>query len=248
MAEYAYNNSVTTATGMSPFYANYGFNPRVTWLKQVEVKNPAAKLYAHWMEEVHWKCMEQLKETQARMSKYFDSKRSQAPPFKIGDKVLLDCRNLKTKRSSQKLDHKMYGPYEIIDLIGTRAARLQLPSTMRCHNVFHVSLLEPYRTSTIVGCHQEPPPPVIIEGEEEYVIERIIKSEKRKAKRGNKWWVEYLVKWENYPLGESTWETVDAFQGGAYHFLRQFHRDNPQAPMDPSLVPKDLTKDSDWDY
>ena len=30
LAEYSYNNSVTTATQMSPFYANYGFHPRTT--------------------------------------------------------------------------------------------------------------------------------------------------------------------------------------------------------------------------
>jgi len=245
MAEYAYNNSITSATGMSPFYANYGYNPRVTWLKQAEIKNPAAELYAHWMEEVHQKCMEQLKETQARMSKYFDSKRLPSPLFKPGDKVLLDGRNLRIKRSSKKLDHKMYGLYKIVKLIGTRAAKLQLPKIMKCHNVFHVSLLEPYKTSAIAGRHQEPPPPAIVDGEEEYIIEQIIKSEKRKAKQGNKWWVEYLVKWEDYPPGESTWETVNAFQGGAYHFLRQFHLENPQAPMDPSLVNKDLKKDSD---
>ena len=29
-AEYSYNNSVTTATQMSPFYTNYGFHPRTT--------------------------------------------------------------------------------------------------------------------------------------------------------------------------------------------------------------------------
>ena len=28
LAEYAYNNSATTATQMSPFFANYGFHPR----------------------------------------------------------------------------------------------------------------------------------------------------------------------------------------------------------------------------
>jgi hypothetical protein len=27
IAEYAYNNSVTSATAMSPFYANYGYHP-----------------------------------------------------------------------------------------------------------------------------------------------------------------------------------------------------------------------------
>jgi len=118
---------------------------------------------------------------------------------------------------------------------------------MKYHDVFNVSLLEPYKASSFEGRSQEPPPPVVVDGEEEHIIERSIKSEKRKARRGNKWWVEYLVKWENYPPGESTWETVDAFQAGAYHFLRQFHLDNPKAPMDPSLSHKDLTKDSDWD-
>jgi len=246
LAEYAYNNSITSATDMSPFYANYGFHPKVTWLKQAEIKNPAAELYAHWMEEVHQQCREQLEKTQARMSKYYDSKRLPIT-FNPGDKVLLDGRNLKTKRSSKKLDHKMYGPYAIAKLIGTRAAKLQLPKAMKCHDVFNVSLLEPYKASSFEGRSQEPPPPVVVDGEEEYIIERIIKSEKRKARRGNKWWVEYLVKWENYPPGESTWETVDAFQAGAYHFLRQFHLDNPKAPMNPSLSHKDLTKDSDWD-
>ena len=32
LAVYAYNNSDTMATQMSPFYANYGFHPQTTWL------------------------------------------------------------------------------------------------------------------------------------------------------------------------------------------------------------------------
>ena len=36
LAEYSYNNSVTTATQMSPFYANYGFHPRTTWPVEME--------------------------------------------------------------------------------------------------------------------------------------------------------------------------------------------------------------------
>ena len=31
MAEYAYNNSTTTAHGLMPFYANYGYHPRTNW-------------------------------------------------------------------------------------------------------------------------------------------------------------------------------------------------------------------------
>jgi len=118
---------------------------------------------------------------------------------------------------------------------------------MKCHNVFHVALLEPYHKSTIEGRRQARPDPVIIDAEKEYEIEHVIRSEIRKPKKGNKWWVNYLVKWKDYPPGESTWENVDAFADGAMHFLRQFHLDHPDAPMDPSLRGKDLAKASDWD-
>ncbi|MBW0470459.1 hypothetical protein O181_010174 [Austropuccinia psidii MF-1] len=43
-----------------------------------------------------------------------------------------------------------------------------LPSQWKSiHPVFHISLLEPVKTSTIPNWHQEPPPPIIIEEEEE---------------------------------------------------------------------------------
>jgi len=47
MAEFAYNNSVTTGNGMSPFYANYGFHPVATDLASMEPLNPACKVYTH---------------------------------------------------------------------------------------------------------------------------------------------------------------------------------------------------------
>src|SRR5204862_6488560 len=108
---------------------------------------------------------------------------------------------LKTKRSSKKLDHKMYEPFIIEKLIKSndadeepRAVKLQLLKTMKCHNVFHVSLLEPYRANNIKSRRETLPSLIIVEGEEEYKVERILKSEHRKARWGNKRWVEYLVK------------------------------------------------------
>jgi hypothetical protein len=53
MAVFAYNNSVTTGTGLSPFYANYGFNPTATNPAAREALNPASKVYAHWMHTVY---------------------------------------------------------------------------------------------------------------------------------------------------------------------------------------------------
>ena len=167
---------MTSATGLSPFYANYGFNPKVTWLQQAEVNNPAATLYAHWMEEVHQRYWKQLEKTRGRMSKYFDSHQISAQ-FKPGDEVLLNGKNLNVKRSSKKLGHKMEGPFPIIKLIGNRAVQLRLPPSMKCHNVFHVALLEPYHKSTIEGRHPVYPDPIIVDKEAEYKIEHIIRSE-----------------------------------------------------------------------
>ena len=67
LAEYAYNNSATTATQMSSFNANYGFHPRTTWPVEKESKNPAFRNYAHWIESVHDLCLKRQEETRERM-------------------------------------------------------------------------------------------------------------------------------------------------------------------------------------
>src|ERR1035438_7430385 len=44
---------------------------------------------------------------------------------------------------------------------------------MKVHDVFHVSLLEPYIPNTLPGQLEEPPPPDIVDGEPEYEVEEI---------------------------------------------------------------------------
>ena len=80
-----------------------------------------------------------------------------------------------TARPSQKLDYKYYGPFEIIDRIGTQAYRLRLGKTIgKIHDVFHVSLLEPYKPDARGA--PTPPPPIEVEGEDEYEAEAILDS------------------------------------------------------------------------
>ena len=47
-------------------------------------------------------------------------------------------------RSCAKLAPWFYGPFNIIERIGLIAYRIVLPSTMKVHDVFHVSLLKKY--------------------------------------------------------------------------------------------------------
>jgi len=53
MAEFAYNNSVTTGNGITSFFANYGFHPAAT--NPAKVKEPlnlTSQVYAHWMSTI----------------------------------------------------------------------------------------------------------------------------------------------------------------------------------------------------
>ena len=61
------------------------------------------------------------------MRKSYDKKSATQPDFKIGDKVLLNARNVKTRRHSKKLDQLYRGPCTIKKQIGTTAFELELP-------------------------------------------------------------------------------------------------------------------------
>ncbi len=60
--------------------------------------------------------------------------------------------------------------------INVVAFQLKLLDSMKIHPMFHVSLLEPYHASTILGRIFEPPPPIEIDGEQEYEVEDVLDS------------------------------------------------------------------------
>jgi len=157
MAEFAYNNSVTMGNGMTPFYANYGFHPTaVNPPKETdEPLNPASTVYCHWMRTVHEESRKGLDAAQERMRRYTDPDRKEPPAYQVGDLVMLNGCNIRTRRPSKKLDHKNHGPFQIEKIVSPLAVRLTLPRKWKIYNVFHISLLEPYRTSK----HRAPPDP-----------------------------------------------------------------------------------------
>ncbi|SPC62071.1 uncharacterized protein UHOD_12157 [Ustilago sp. UG-2017b] len=68
---------------------------------------------------------------------------------KVGDMVYINRRNWKTRRPTPKLDTWFAGPYPVQERIGRRAYRITLPANLRVHDVFHVPMLEPARTSSL---------------------------------------------------------------------------------------------------
>jgi len=127
MVEFAYNNSVTTGNGMSPFYANNGFHPVASYPATTGPLNPASALYAHWMHAVHAESSQKLEAVEERMRRYADSERSKPPVYQVGDLVMLNGRNIKTRQPSIKLDHKNHGPFQVEKVVLPLTVRLTLP-------------------------------------------------------------------------------------------------------------------------
>jgi len=151
---------------------------------------------------------------------------------------MLNGRNIKTRRPTKKLDHKDHGPFQIEKIVSPLAVRLTLPRKWRIDNVFHVSLLEPYKT-----CKQPAvldPSKVLreaddIEQNEEYDVEEVMSSVERG--RGNNKRILYLVRWLDYPERKDwTEEPFDNFSVGGLEKLREFHQRNPDTPKDYRLT------------
>jgi len=81
MAEFAYNNSVTTGNGMSPFFANYGFHPGAVDPPTGEILNLASTVYAHWMQTVHEESQRELEAVQEQIRRYADPARKEPPAY-----------------------------------------------------------------------------------------------------------------------------------------------------------------------
>jgi transposase InsO family protein len=181
LAEFSANNHASETTGVSPFFANYGFNPRFT-VRPRSDKPPTsneellADQNVERLREIQEFCRSEMTYAQAGQQEQANRFRQPAPAFKVGDLVTLNSRNIRTQRPSKKLDWKRFGPFPIEAVVSSHAYRLTLPDTMKVHPVFHVSLLEPAPNNPFPGQRSPPPPPVVVEGEEEYEVEDVLDS------------------------------------------------------------------------
>ena len=203
LCEFAINSSYQTSVGNTPFFLNYGLDP----------KSPPELLLQgggggdHWLQdqqEALRMARDALVAAQARQALYADRARS---PSKLtpGDMVLVyrDFLLSPEARSqpSHKLRHKWMGPFKVVESVGPNAYRLELPRTLRCHPVFNVTALRKYETNSIPDRRQPPPPPITdLDGNVRYIVEAVVDHRQRRGRR------EYRVHWRGYPSEEATWE------------------------------------------
>jgi hypothetical protein len=129
--------------------------------------------------------------------------------FSIGENVWLEGTNLKLPANlTSKLSPRRYGPFKVVAIISPIAYQIKLPPHWKIHDVFHASLLTHYQETEQHGPNFIEPPPDIIEGEPEWEVEQILKSQLF----GQNKKCQYFVRWKGYsPSHDSLVDELDIF-------------------------------------
>jgi RNase H-like domain found in reverse transcriptase/Integrase zinc binding domain/Reverse transcriptase (RNA-dependent DNA polymerase)/Integrase core domain/Chromo (CHRromatin Organisation MOdifier) domain len=246
LMEFAYNDSVHTGTGFTPFFLEYGVDPvtplaliNKAGLKQ-QTEGPNGKIHAavytctRIQQSLH-EAKSAIQKAQSKQQKAID-KRHSGVQFKVGDEVMLATRHLHLPwvGSSRKLRNPWVGPFSIVSMKGDNAAELDLPPTMKCHDVQNVSKLKHFQASPerFSGRQVVPAATLFEDGHEEFTVEEIL------GKRGKGGKVEYLVKWLGYPVADCEWRPPSAL-ANAWDTVLEFEGTQPV-----SVVPSKTTTTS----
>ncbi|KAJ1036859.1 hypothetical protein NDA10_005515 [Ustilago hordei] len=203
-AAFVYNNTVHNSIGVSPFFACYGWNPKAhpDIPQRLGVNDPGRFEYLMDGKERCKYLQEQIREAQCRSVNQYNRKHKDIE-FKVGDMVYINRRNWKTRRPTPKLDTRFAGPYPVQERVGRRAYRITLPANLRVHDVFHVSMLEPARTSSLPQRAEQPTIPSLPDEDLDFEVEALI------DKRSHNGTTEYKVLWRGYSEEAASWEPVE---------------------------------------
>ncbi|KAL7108903.1 hypothetical protein ACP275_06G141700 [Erythranthe tilingii] len=97
----------------------------------------------------------------------------------------------------------------MIAKVGKVSYRLELPSSLKVHPIFHVSMLKPYHEDKEDPSRGEShrAPPIMIKSYDKEIEEMLGRQQKRRSRVPPS--IQYLIKWKGPPESEATWETME---------------------------------------
>ena len=230
MAEFAYNNALNTSTGVSPFFANKGYNPNLMIHPEYELASAQAHQYVTDLTQLHANLKNAIFNAQERTQVQTDWLRSAPSDIQIGSQVFIKAEFFRITRPSKKLSEKFLEPFKVIAKPGSLSYTLKLPNSMHAvHPVFHISMLEPATPNSFEGRTLPALPPVIIQDEENYEISEILDSRidgcRRKSCN-----IKYLVRFLGYEGTMDEYDWVYTMDLNAPDLMDEFHPRYPDKP------------------
>lgn len=211
LAEWWYNTTYHTAIKCTPYEIFYSQPPPIH-LPYLPGESSSAVVDRSMQkrEEIINMLKFHLLRAQNRMKQSANAHRSHRE-FKVGDYVYLKLQpyrqhSLKARNIPHKLSQRFYGPFRVLERIGSVAYKLELPPEAAIHDTFHVSQLKlcpnpPDETPKLpqycqdLGNAKEP----------ECILE------KKMVKHRNKAVTKVLVQWKCYGQDQATWEFYQDF-------------------------------------
>jgi hypothetical protein len=200
-AQFACNNAINATTGSSPFETLLGYSPHFHLRAEDGTSSgeaPAAEVRAEKLQNLRQQLKEHWRKATETQAKHYND-RHKPFTFKRGDLVALSTQNLKLKVPSRKLAPRYIGPFRVLEAIGSQAYRLSLPNQYdQIHNVFHISLLEPWKQRSGRNGTENLPMPDL-EDDGEWEVEEI-KEEQCIDETPH-----FLIKWKGWPSEYNQW-------------------------------------------
>jgi hypothetical protein len=92
LAEFTYNNALNTTTGVSPFFANKGYNPSIAVHMEHDIASTHVLEFITDLNELHQELQKAIYSTQEHYQCSVDKNQILAPDFKIGDQVFIKAK------------------------------------------------------------------------------------------------------------------------------------------------------------
>lgn len=231
-AEFWYNTSAHVSTKFSPFEIVYG-RPPPALVRFTDPNTAVASLEEQLLERdaVLDELKFNLTRTQQRMRMYADQHRREME-YNIGDLVYVKLQPYRqhslARRPNDKLSPRYYGPFLVLDRVGLVAYRLQLPPSAKIHNILHISRLRKAEGTAMEV--QSIPPQISADKVMETIPEQLLWVRNKDNKENTM--KEVLIKWQDLPIWEATWEY---FEGINLRFPN-FHLEDKVAVWVPGIA------------
>jgi hypothetical protein len=219
------NTSISKTTGMTPYLLLYGVYPRSN-IDPAIAEHIGVEDFCEERRQWREEALETLKLAQAKVA----AKSKNRPiTLKPGDKAYVKVvRGTKPRyrlQHSTVFDPIKVGPFTIKSKVGSNAYELEVENTdlSKMHPVISAVHLEPWYPD-VYDRQILPPPPLEIEGEQRYIVDRIIRKEQRRQPGDKKRKTYYRVRWMGYSPKEDNWLPEEELMEQIPEMVEAFNR------------------------